>query len=538
MLKKILLFGILAIGYLGHAQEDAWVYLTDKLDVEASINNPISILSQAAIDRKNAHGIPIDNRDVPVNEAYISTLKTQIGITVLAKSKWFNAVHVRGAQTDISALLDLPFVDSIDFADNSLDLSSGKMAALQNKFSLEETTADFVYGNAQNQVEMLNLETLHQLDFTGEGIVIAVLDAGFPNVNTMAGFQRLRDNDDLLDGYDFVNRTEDVYTYSDNDHGTRVLSTMAGYVEDQFVGTAPDASYYLFRTEDAGSENPVEESYWVEAAERADSLGVHIINSSLGYNEYDNPNYSYTTADMNGNTAFISKGANIAFEKGILVVSSAGNSGATAWQIVGAPADAANVLSVGAVDSEGNYAAFSSQGNETQPTQKPDVVAQGAGASIISPSDALVSNSGTSFSGPIIAGAAASLWQAFPLETNAEIKQRIQSSSSQYDSPDNLLGFGIPDFGLAYDMLLSLHEMSLDEIHLYPNPIREELTIQMGTLYEETTYSLCNLQGKELQSGTLTKSVEDISFSGLAQGMYVFSLKTKTQIKSVKLIKL
>lgn len=538
MLKKILLFGILAISYLGHAQEDAWVYLTDKLDVEASINNPISILSQAAIDRKNAHGIPIDNRDVPVNEAYISTLKTQAGISVLAKSKWFNAVHVRGTQTDISALLDLPFVDSIDFADNSLDLSSGKMAALQNKFSLEETTADFVYGNAQNQVEMLNLETLHQLDFTGEGIVIAVLDAGFPNVNTMAGFQRLRDNDDLLDGYDFVNRTEDVYTYSDNDHGTRVLSTMAGYVEDQFVGTAPDASYYLFRTEDAGSENPVEESYWVEAAERADSLGVHIINSSLGYNEYDNPNYSYTTADMNGNTAFISKGANIAFEKGILVVSSAGNSGATAWQIVGAPADAANVLSVGAVDSEGNYAAFSSQGNEMQPTQKPDVVAQGAGASIISPSDALVSNSGTSFSGPIIAGAAASLWQAFPLETNAEIKQRIQSSSSQYDSPDNLLGYGIPDFGLAYDMLLSLHEMSLDAIHLYPNPIREELTIQMGTLYEETTYSLYSLQGKELQSGTLTQQVEDISVSGLAQGMYVLSLKTKTQIKSVKLIKL
>ena len=174
---------------------------------------------------------------------------------------------------------------------------------------------------------MISADHLHISDFTGEGITVAVLDAGFPNVNTMGAFQRLRDAGNLLDGYDFVNRNADVYAYTGNTHGTKVLSTMAGFIQDQFVGTAPDASYYLFRTEDASSENPVEESYWVEAAERADSLGVDIINTSLGYKDMIIQITVYTCNDLDGNTAFITRGANIAFEKGMLLVNSAGNSG-------------------------------------------------------------------------------------------------------------------------------------------------------------------------------------------------------------------
>ena len=302
-MKNILLLLTLCIGHFSaYSQiQDAWVYLTDKANVQNSIANPITILTQKAIDRKSAYGVAIDERDVPVNESYISLLKQQTGITVMSKSKWFNAVHVRGTETDINALSNLGFVSSIDFADKSLN--SGRLTETKNKFEIEETQVDYVYGTTYNQITMINVDDLHLQDFTGEGITIAVLDASFTNVNTMDAFQRIRDNGDLLGGYDFVDKTTDVYAYDPFpgiSHGTRVLSTMAGYIIDtiddlnNYIGTAPDASYYLFRTEDDNSENPVEMSYWVEAAERADSLGVDIINSSLAYKDFDNNNYDYT----------------------------------------------------------------------------------------------------------------------------------------------------------------------------------------------------------------------------------------------------
>jgi serine protease AprX len=231
MLKSLTIFIFLLVALNANAQEDAWVYLTDKPNEAAALANPTAILTQKAIDRKQNHAIPIDSRDVPVHEPYISTLKSQVGITVMAKSKWFNAVHVRGTETDISALLNLTFVDHIDFADNGLDVGS-RVGALEDKTNVEDESIVFTYGDTQNQVEMINVDDLHLADFTGEGMTIAVLDAGFPNVNTMTAFQRLRDNGDLLDGYDFVNRTEAIYDNVSSSHGTRVLSTMAAYIQD------------------------------------------------------------------------------------------------------------------------------------------------------------------------------------------------------------------------------------------------------------------------------------------------------------------
>ena len=286
------------------AQQDAWVYLTDKPNVASALTNPITILTQKAIDRKSLHNVPIDIRDVPVSSSYLNQLENATGISVMAKSKWFNVVHVRGSEIDINALSSFLFVDSIVFADKSLNTSKNTAKSKQrNQFESKDNLTNFNYGFAGNQIEMLNGHELHLQDYSGEGVTIAVLDSGFPNVNTMSSFQRLRENGDLLNGYDFVNRTDNVYENTESSHGTWVLSSMAGYIENQYVGTAPDASYYLFITEDATSENPVEESYWVEAAERADSLGVNIINTSLGYTTYDNPNYSYSTSDMDGNTA-------------------------------------------------------------------------------------------------------------------------------------------------------------------------------------------------------------------------------------------
>lgn len=538
MLRKPTLLLLLLFTINSFAQEeDAWIYLTDKPNVALALANPSTILTQKAINRKLNHNVIIDERDVPVNEVYISNLKTQTGITVLAKSKWFNAVHVRGTEANIDALEILSYVDFIDFANNSLDASS-RSNSIQDKTDIEDETVVFTYGDTQNQVEMINADNLHASDYTGEGITIAVMDSGFPNVNTMGAFQRLRDNSDLLNGYDFVDRTADVYASSASSHGTRVLSDMAGFIQDQFVGTAPDASYYLFRTEDSSSENPVEESYWVEAAERADSLGVDMINTSLGYRVFDNSNYDYTPADMNGQVAFISKGASIAVEKGILVVVSAGNAGATSWQTVGAPADSPDVLSVGGVDVNGDYVVFSSQGGTAQVGyQKPDVVARAGTAYVVDENNAITQNNGTSFSGPILCGGIASLWQAIPDASPTEVMDYVRQSASQYNTPDDLLGYGIPDLDLAKNIALSLNEENIEHYSLYPNPVNNELNIKLPSSLSYIELSIYNQLGQEVWQKTIQSNSKTINVSEFTAGIYMIRLSTKNISKSIKFIK-
>lgn len=535
-MRIFLLFGILLIQTMTFAQEeDAWVYFTDKENVEASINNPLSILTQRAIDRKNKDGIAIDSRDVPVNESYISQIKTVAEITVFAKSKWFNSVYVRGTETDINALRDnFDFVDNIEFADKNLNFA-GRTEASDNKFLIEDTTISFTYGTTANQIEMINADVLHLADFTGEGILVAVMDSGFPNVDTMGAFQRLRDNNDLLGGYDFVDRTENVYEFSGGDHGTRVLSDMAGFIEDQFVGTAPDASYYVFRTEDVASETPVEEAYWVEATERADSLGVDLINTSLGYkDDFDETRYDHDIEDLDGNTTFITRGANIANEKGILVVTSAGNSGASG---VGAPADGTGVFSIGAVNADGNYVGFSSQGSDFQATQKPDVVAQGAGSAVVNSLNEIVNNNGTSFSSPIMAGGIASLMQALPNASNEEIKQYVRRSASQFETPDYFLGFGIPNLENALAIGLSVKEQQFNSFNIFPNPAESVLTIQMPTFDEPSQLIIIDILGKTVLNRFLINSTTKIDVSSFSSGLYFLNFQSSASKQTFKFIK-
>ena len=535
MIRKLTILLLFQITINSYAQEDAWVYLTDKPNEISALSNPISILTQKAIDRKQIHGISIDSRDVPVHEPYITDLKTQSGITVMAKSKWFNAVHVRGTEADINALNNLTYISSIDFADNGLDMMSRSQNG-NGRVDIEDETVDFVYGDTQNQVEMINADDLHLDDFTGEGITIAVMDSGFPNVNTMAAFQRLRDNGDLLDGYDFVTRNSDVYANTASSHGTRVLSTMAAFVQDQYVGTAPDASYYLFITEDTGSETPVEESYWVEAAERADSLGVDMINTSLGYRVFDNSNYDYSPADMDGQTTFITRGASIAAEKGILVVVSAGNSGATAWQTVGAPADSPDVLSIGGVDENGDYVAFSSQGGVAQVGyQKPDVVARAGTAFVIDQNNNITQNNGTSFSGPILCGGIASLWQAIPEALPTEVMDYVRQSASQYTTPDDLLGYGIPDLALA--RTLGLEEETLENFTFYPNPVNDILNINILANTNNLQITIYNQLGQLLDRITVNEDLDTINVGNLTSGIYLMKLSTLSHSKTFKFIK-
>ncbi|MCL6294642.1 S8 family serine peptidase [Jejuia spongiicola] len=544
MIKKLLIFSFLSFHFFSFAQQDAWVYLKDKQNVASSIATPINILTQKAIDRKAKHNVVIDARDVPVNESYITQLKNATGITVMAKSKWFNAVHVRGSEADINNLLTTPsitFIDYIDFADRSLNTTKITKEKgtfkIKDKFEVEKTFVDFTYGNTQNQVDMINVDDLHVADYTGDGVTIAVLDAGFINVNTMGAFQRIRDAGDLLGGYDFVNRSSNVYANTSSSHGTHVLSTMAGYILNNYVGTAPDASYYLFITEDSSDENPIEESYWVEAVERADSLGVDLVNTSLGYKDYS-PNYtsySYASADMDGNTAFITKGANIAFEKGLLLVNSAGNEGNAG---VSAPADSQYVLSIGAVNSLGNYASFSSVGSAFQPSQKPDVVARGLSASVITPSNVIGSSNGTSFSSPILAGGIACLMQALPNKTNAEIMQLVRESGSQFSTPDYQLGYGIPNLKSALSNALSINNFEkTNTISIYPNPAKTFVYVKVPINENKLTITFFNVLGKQVLQRSINSTNNQIDISALSKGIYIINAKSNNKAKSFKFIK-
>ena len=536
MKKAFLLLCMFLFAWFSYAQEHAWVYFTDKSNVAVALANPNTILSQKAINRKLAHNIPIDIRDVPVNEAYITTIKNQPSIVVKAKSKWFNCVHVIGEQTDIAALENLGFVASIQYADNLLNSRSTGNAHVNSVYDKFDTQINFTYGNTQDQVQLVGTDVLHGNDYTGEGIVIAVLDAGFPNVNTLAGFQRLRDNNDLLGGYDFVLRSDDFNNPSLHYHGTYVLSDMAGFIQDEFVGTAPDAGYYLFRTEDATSETPVEESYWVEAAERADSLGVDMINSSLGYSTFDESKYNHSMLDMDGNTAFITKGANIAVEKGILVVTAAGNNGADPdFYIISAPADG-NAFTIGAVTDAGNYATFSSIGPSADGRVKPDVMGMGQNAAAINQFDNITYANGTSLASPVICGSIASLWQADTTKSNLEIMQLVRESASLYSAPTSQMGYGIPNFATALAELLSnvtFNEES--EIEVYPNPVVNTLRIKYGgaDYYNITIY---NTVGNIVFSKEHSSDYQ-IDFSNYASGVYLAEIKVGSIQTVFKLIK-
>lgn len=535
MNRFLLLLFFSGIATVVFSQEHARLFFTDKPNVAQSLANPLSILTQKAIDRKNKFGIVIDESDVPVNENYISTLKQQAGISVLAKSKWFNLAHVFGAKTDIDALLNLPFVSRIEFADRSLNPPPRQTSSFSKLQKFQATQVVFNYGSSLNQVQMMHVDQLHQQDFTGEGITVGLMDSGFSGVNTIAAFQRLRDDGDLLGGFDFVSRNPDVFAFTGNDHGTQVLSAMAAFLDGQMVGTAPDASYYLLRTEDVSSETPVEETYWVEAAERADSLGIDILNTSLGYNRFDDSRYNYTPADMNGQTAFITLGADRAFEKGMIVVNSAGNSGNDAtWQIVTAPADGFHVLAVGAVNSTGVIAGFSSRGPTADNRIKPDVVAQGVSTFLVNLSNQVITSNGTSFSSPLVAGAIASLWQANPNKTPMEIVALVKNASSQSTAPDNTMGYGIPNFQQALQTL-SLTDKFVSEIRVFPNPADDFLHVELPQNIE-FEFLMYDILGRLLSSERGTTIRQTFDISRLSPGMYLGKLQMPTFQKTFKIL--
>lgn len=539
-MKKIFVLLSFVISTTAMAQQDALVFFVDKADVATSIANPISILTQDALDRKAMHGIAIDERDVPVNEVYITEIKNQPGITVHAKSKWLNAVYVRGSESAINGLTSLASVSDVEFADKTLNRRPFQKKQ-RDKFALENEASrvTYNYGAAANQTEMIGADFLHEEDFTGTGMVIAVLDSGFPNVFTNNAFSDVVSDGRLLGTYDFAERQTNVD--GTGSHGARTFSNIGAFLDgsQDFVGTAPEASFYLFRTEFAPTENPVEEAWWVEALERADSLGVDVVNTSLGYQDYDNPNYDHSYEDLDGETTIAARGGNIAFEKGMLLVTSAGNDGG-GFTFVATPGDSKGVLTVGAVDSSGDYAGFSSIGPTVDGRIKPDVMAQGLDAAVVDQDGDVTFNNGTSFSSPIMAGAVASLWESRPEVRNDVIMQIIRESAHLFNNPTDEMGYGIPNFEDAYNalQLLAIEEQVLKEnFAVYPNPVRDVMNVSFPKTIEEATVSIYDVLGKRVLQQKITSTGNRVNVSQLSEGMYIAKVTGEGTSNNFKILK-
>ena len=521
--------------------EDAWIFFQDKPLAQNYILNPTTMLSQRSLDRRARQNIALNQTDVPVHIPYIQELTSQ-NLQVKAKSKWLNAVHVQGTQNQIEAVRNFSFIQNIEYANKSLNssskikkeleftASSSATQSLQN-FRAPET---FTYGTTATQVQMIKADYLHNLEFNGLGMHIAVIDAGFPGVNTVGGFSRIRNNNQILSTRNYVTNSTNVYTA--NWHGTGVLSTMAGYLENRYVGTAPNASYHLFVTEADAYEGPLEESWWVEAVERADSLGVDLVNSSLGYRTFDRSAYNYITANMDGQTSFIARGANFGLSKGMIIVNSNGNYRGSTWNIMGTPADNSNVFSIGAVTNNRTIASFSSPGPTADNRIKPDVSAMGQAAQIIYTDNAIYGVNGTSFSAPIITGALACFWQAFPDKKAWEILELVKQSAHLYSNPDNDMGYGIPNFELAYNQTLSSNSHSKQQINIYPNPVKSTIQISLPDSIQTGTFILFNNQGQILYK-TIISQNQLLNLENLSSGIYLYKINTLTENFSGKIIK-
>lgn len=501
MKKLTLLFIVLTMSGAIWAQSPGARYriqFTDKHNSPYSLSNPQAYLSARAIQRRTNQGISINESDLPVNPAYIDSIVSR-GAVVLNKSKWLNSATVLIADsTDIPQIEALTFVSSVQktnpYATKSKHKRGGGNAFEEIVFPVSNNYSDMLvssnykneafkiqydYGQGLNQASMLGVDYLHSMGFNGQGMIIAVLDAGFYHVNVITLFDSLRNSGRLLGVRDFVNPMSGD-PFEESTHGMAVLSTMAANSPGLLVGTAPGASYWLLRSEDAGSEYIIEEDNWIAAAEFADSVGADVINSSLGYTDFDDGVLSHTYQDLDGNTARATRGADIAASKGILVVNSAGNSGNDPWRYIGVPSDADSVLAVGAVDQYGVYASFSSIGPSADGRVKPNVTAQGLGTWVGSVSGDVYPGSGTSFSSPVMAGAVTCLWQANPTFNNMQIIDALQRSANQYSNPDSLYGYGIPNLAIAH-MVLSGQtiEKPVDNnlVMVNPNPFEDGLDL-------------------------------------------------------------
>ena len=449
-MRKLISFLAIALLATGaSAEQDTLKYrisLKDKAATEYSLKKPEKYLSAKAIERRRKQNLPIDSTDLPVCRKYIDEIRKQ-GVKIVVTGKWDNFVTVSCNDTTlIDRIAALPFVLSTEKVWISPGAGKPSMATERDSVLNQPTMhPDSIYGRAITQIQMSNGDKLHEAGFKGQCMTIAVIDAGFHNVDKITAMQNIR----ILGTKDFVNQQADIF--AESSHGMSVLSCIGMNRPDIMTGTAPEASFWLLRSEDEYSEHLVEQDYWSAAVEFADSVGVDVINTSLGYYSFDDKSKNYKYRDLDGRHALMSRQASHIADKGMILVCSAGNSGAGSWKKITPPGDADNVLTVGAIDKRAVLATFSSVGNTADHRVKPDVVAVGVGSDVIRTDGNQGRANGTSFSSPIMCGMVTCLWQACPTLTAKEVIELVRRSGDRAGFPDNIYGYGVPDMWKAYN---------------------------------------------------------------------------------------
>ncbi|MCC6691312.1 MAG: S8 family serine peptidase [Bacteroidia bacterium] len=527
------------------------IRFSDKNGSPYSIANPSAFLSARSINRRAKQNIPIKEDDLPVNQSYIdSIIKT--GVKLLNRSKWLNAVSIdtTGFPTALSKIISYPFVigikplgiKPISLPDAQRSKTEGRNKNKFGTLTTISTSPAYNYGGSLNQASMIGADCLHSLGYRGEGMVIAIIDAGFYKADSLQAFDSLRTNGQLLGTFDFANHGNNIY--NEMSHGMMVLSTMGGNLPGQLIGTAPKAKYWLLRSEVAATENIIEEFNWASAAEFADSVGADVINSSLGYLTFDDPSQNQTYADMNGKVALSSIAATVAARKGMVVVVSAGNSGPGT---IGSPADADSILAIGAVDENGALAGFSSHGPSYDKRVKPNTMAQGQHSVVASAGGGITLANGTSFASPITAGAVTCLWQANPNKTNMQILDAVQKSAGQYTNPDSLMGYGIPNMCVA-NMVLGGQDFSSFQNDLvlatYPNPFDNIIHLTFySSQVQSITFCMFDMCGRLVSENNMRVNTNSLNYftindiEQLAKGMYVLRVSSTYNNFYYKLIK-
>lgn len=517
-----------------------WVKFTDKANSPYSIDNPEEYLSARALERRARLGIEIDEYDIPVNPQYLQAV-ADCGAQLLNPSKWLNGVSVyTNSQSVVDAINALEFVETVRNCPNYPEAQRDKEIWMENemKTSGSPVMSRGYYGGAEIQVNQLRVNELHDMGFDGTGIHIAVLDGGFISADVHPAFDNMRAEGRLLGIRDFVFGSESVYSQST--HGTSCLSTMAAYVPNTMVGTAPKASYYLFHTEDGEGENIVEEYNWVSGAELADSLGVDLCTTSLGYIDFDMPQWDHPVSHFDGHTAPMTIGAEIAVSRGMICTNSAGNEG-DGYCTLGIPADAEHIITVGAVDDQGYRADFSSVGPTYDGRIKPDVMAMGEGTYVAGNPQGwygpYYNGNGTSFSNPVLAGAVACLRQARPNASVQEICDAVRMAGNNANNPNSYDGYGIPDFVEALN-LMPVKDIAFGEneiINVYPNPSKGKVTVDIINEIAVYGITVYGITGSVLFNTNNINELE-VALNNLSSGVYTVKVDSERGSQALKVV--
>ncbi len=520
-----------------------WVKLNNKNGTPYSVSTPTTFLTQKSIDRRANQSIAVNESDLPVDPAYIAAIDNITDVRVLYASKWMNAIAVEITNTNVGAIQTATnAINSQSFVvntnpTNKFKIVLGKVDEMQQAPSLHAKANTIVqyYGVGYWQAEQLNAVCMHGYGYRGQGMTIAVLDAGFNKVDQLNAFDSLFARNGVLGTRDFVAGGNSVY--EDNTHGMMVLSCMAACIPSVMVGTAPEANYWLLRTEEAANETPSEEYNWIRGAEFADSVGADILTTSLGYTTFDNAAFNHTYTALNGKTYPMSIAATMAVRKGMFVLNSAGNDGQGAWQFIGVPADADSICTVGAIDSAGVYATFSSKGPTADGRKKPDLVAKGASAWVANSGDGFNSGNGTSFSCPILAGAVACFWQRHNTFKVMKVLDTLRKTASNSAAPNNFIGWGRPNM-CALAVGVKEIDSDINVFKVFPNPVTNKITVKIiNRNYNAQSIEIYNVIGGLMKTVFITADETQIDLSNYSNGVYFVKVNTTLGSSTQKIVK-